>query len=156
MRKRKIERLASTLDKILASRGLGSRLREYRILGRWDKIVGPAISRHAQPLSLRNKKLTIIVDSSAWMQQLSLLKPELLEKVSAALGKEAVQSISLKLGEVFSSTKAIEEQPRTGTLEAGEQERIESIVKDIKDADIRESLRHVMQKDFLRKKLGLK
>ena len=49
---------------------------------------------------LRGKKLFLAVDSPAWMQQLSLLKPEIIEKVNAALGKEAVKEITLNIGEV--------------------------------------------------------
>ena len=77
---KKIERFSATLAKILKARGLESRLSEYHIFGHWEKSVGKVMACHAQPQAVRGKKLTLIVDSHAWMQQLSLLKPEIIEK----------------------------------------------------------------------------
>ena len=73
---RKIARLSSSLDGLLRSYGFGSKLSEYRVFGKWDKAVGAAIARHARPLAVRGTKLALVVDSPAWMQQLSLMKPQ--------------------------------------------------------------------------------
>jgi len=97
---KKIEKLSSFLGKTLASHGLATRLKEFRVMGRWEKIVGKVIARHAQPSSLRGKKLSVVVDSSAWMQQLSLLKPELIEKLNQGLGAGSLHEITLKIGTV--------------------------------------------------------
>ena len=100
MRRGKVEKLSKTLEKLLADRGWSARLREYRVFSLWEKAVGPGIARHAQPSSIRGRRLTVIVDSSAWMQQLSLLKPEIVAKVNARLGTDGIESITLRLGEL--------------------------------------------------------
>src|SRR5512136_2268888 len=82
-RSRKIEKLGITLEKVLNRRGLASKLKEYRLFGQWERAVGSVIARHAQPSAIRGKKLTVTVDSSAWMQQLSLLRPEIINKVNS-------------------------------------------------------------------------
>lgn len=153
---RKIEKLSAVLEKILASRGMGARLREYRVFGQWEKIVGRGIARHARPLALRGRKLSVAVDSSAWMQQLAMLKPEIIGRLNEALGKEAVQSMTLTLGEVGLLPGQTEEPRPAVNLSPEELGRIEDVVKDIKDADIRGALRHLMEMDRANKKRAAK
>jgi len=145
---RTIDTLAVTLGKILKARAMPARLHAYRIGNQWDRTVGPAIARHAQPQGLRAGKLTLVVDSPAWMQQLSLMKPELIEKLNRNLGRETVKDITLKLGEVASGNKDSPEaeSPRPA-LSAEEQEKIEGYVKDIREPSIREAIRRLFEKD---------
>ena len=150
---RKVEKLSSTIEKILRDRGWGAKLKEYRIYGIWEKAVGKGIARHARPTGMRGKKLTIMVDSSAWMQQLSMLKPEIMGKVNQYLREDAVESITLKLGEFeLSAVQRDEYRPADGKLGPEEQTRIEERVAGIADLQTRESLRHLMEKDLLNKK----
>ncbi len=116
---RKLDRLSHTLGSMLKARGLGSRLDEYRVFGQWEKSVGPVIARHAQPQTVRGKKLTLVVDSPAWMQQLSLLKPQIVEKVNRNLGKETIKDIMLRLGEVESRQQSSEPPPARTVLDPG-------------------------------------
>jgi predicted nucleic acid-binding Zn ribbon protein len=148
----KLDKLSDTLVKMLQARGMEGRLREYRVFGQWDRAVGAVIARHAQPFSLRGKKMTLIVDSPAWMQQLSLLKPEIIEKVNRRLGHNAIRDITLKLGEVVPRGEASEELSVPADLNRDEREKIEHTLQEIPDAEIREAVRRVMEKDFLSKK----
>jgi len=153
MRRGKVEKLSLTIEKILNDRGWGAKLKEYRVFSLWRKAVGPGIARHAQPASIRGKRLTVVVDSSAWMQQLSLMKPEVLSRVNDRLGPDGIEGITLRLGELERADEGPEElQPVGGKLEAGEQKRIEECIANIKDLQTREALRHVMEKDLLNKK----
>jgi hypothetical protein len=130
----KINRLSVTLVKMLKAQGLESRLQEYRIFGQWEKAVGKVIARHAQPCSLRGKKMTLVVDSPAWMQQLSLLKPEIVGEVAPGAGE------------------ASEDLPVRADLDRDEREKIKNALQGLHDPEIREAVRRVMEKDFLRRK----
>ncbi len=153
MRKGKIEKLSKTIEKLLAARGWSAKLHEYRIFGIWDKAVGAGIARHARPSAIRGGKLTVIVDSSAWMQQLSLLKPEIVGKLNARLGENAVNGLTLRLGEIeLAAPSAPEYQPPTGSIGPDERARIESVLAGISDPEVRESLRRVVEKDLLSRK----
>lgn len=152
MASKKIDKLSVTLGKMLKARGLESRLSEYRVLGQWEKAVGAVIARHARPQSVRGKKLTLVVDSPAWMQQLSLLKPELLEKMNNKLGKDVIREITLKLGEVASSAAPEEAPPVRVSLSREESATIETYLEEIRDPDTREAIRRVIEKDFLNRK----
>jgi predicted nucleic acid-binding Zn ribbon protein len=152
--KKKLDRLSNTLGSMLKARGLGSRLSEYRIFGQWEKAVGPVIARHAQPQAVRGKKLTLVVDSPAWMQQLSLLKPEIVEKVNSTLGNKTINDITLRIGEVESRAEPPEETPVLNVLNQTERDKIKDHVRGISDPDIREAISRVIEKDFLSRKQG--
>jgi hypothetical protein len=150
---RTISKLSITLGRILKARGMQSRLHEYRIFSVWDRIVGPAIGRHARPLALRGNKLTLVVDSPAWMQQLSLMKPEIRDKLNAGLGRESVREITLRLGEItLPDDRSLPEEPDWAALTREEGEKIERSVKDISDDEIRGALRRLLEKDLRSKK----
>jgi predicted nucleic acid-binding Zn ribbon protein len=149
---KKFEKLSTLLGGMLKARGLQGHLSEYRIIGQWEKTVGAVIARHARPQSLRGKKLFLSVDSPAWMQQLSLMKTELIEKVNSGLGRDTVKDITLRLGEIDSPEQRMEEAPVQTPLNAEERERIERFVREIHDPDVREAMRRVIEKDFQSKK----
>src|SRR5512143_2743525 len=129
---RRIDKLSATLSRILKARGLEGRLREYRIFGLWDRTVGPAIARHARPQALRGKKLGLIVDSPAWMQQLSLMKPDIIEKLNRELGRETIGDITMRLGDVEQADRPeAEEGVAKAALSADEREKIEQYIHDI-------------------------
>ncbi len=152
---KKLERLSSTLGSTLKARGLQGRLMEFRIVSRWEKTVGPAIARHAEPRVLRGKKLYLSVDSPAWMQQLSLMKPELIEKLNSDLGKGVIQDIALNMGEIApASGREPDRPPARLPLSDEERGRIEQIVKDIPDPETRDAIKRVIEKDFQSKKTG--
>jgi len=150
---KKLDKLSYTLGRMMKARGLQGNLSEYRIFGQWEQTVGAVIARHAQPQSVRGKKLFLSVDSPAWMQQLSLLKPELIEKVNRNLGRDAIKEIALKLGEIV-STKGpqAEEAPARLPLNAEDREKIEQYVQEVHDPDVRAAIRRVIEKDLESKK----
>jgi hypothetical protein len=150
---RGIDKFSTTLSRILKARGLEGRLHEYRIFALWDRAVGPAIARHAQPRTLRGRKLALIVDSPAWMQQLTLMKPEIIEKLNRALGGETVGDMTMRLGEVaVSDEPEADEAPAGAELSADERETIEQHLQDIEDPAIRDAIRRVFEKEVRNRK----
>ncbi len=152
---KRLERLSSTLGSALKSCGLQGRLVEYRILIQWEKTVGSSIARHARPKILRGKKLFVAVDSAAWMQQLTLMRPEIIEKLNGDVGKGVIKEIALNLGEIEPAEERSPDQARPrAPLSAEDRERIELIVQEIGDPEIQTALRRLIEKDFRSKKGG--
>ena len=56
------------------------KLEENRALNAWDSYVGEAALRFSQAQRIRGEQLVVRVADPMWMQQLSLLKRELLKK----------------------------------------------------------------------------
>jgi hypothetical protein len=93
--------LASALESVAERFGLASMLLEHRLQRRWADIVGDAVAAHTRPDAIRFRKLHLIAENSIWLQQLTFLKPSLLEKVNAAAGKLAITDIVLRVGDVL-------------------------------------------------------
>jgi predicted nucleic acid-binding Zn ribbon protein len=86
-----LERVATTLEPatVLA-----------RVQGCWADAVGDVVSAEAQPVSERDGVVAVACRSSVWAQELELLGPELVEKVNAALGDDAVTRLRFKAGDL--------------------------------------------------------
>ena len=89
--------ISGVLDRVLKKLDLDQILIQASIFKQWDDIVGPSIAAHARPDHMRANKLFVQVDSSVWLQELTLLKPSLLEKTNAALGGERVRDLVFRL-----------------------------------------------------------
>jgi len=148
----KVEKLSNTLKKLLTGRGLAGRFSIFRVTARWEEAVGDVVAEHARPQSLKGGKLSVLVDSPVWMQQLSFLKPELVEKVNRSLGEELVKDIVLTLGAVSAKRKKREPLPELPPLTPEERESAQRILKDISDPEIRAALGSLIEKDLRSKK----
>ncbi|MBX3340934.1 MAG: DUF721 domain-containing protein [Nitrospira sp.] len=94
--------------------GLESKLFEARLRRHWPEIVGEPIATHTRPDQIRFKKLHVYVHNSVWLQQLTFLKPVLLEKVNGLAGETLVTEIVLRIGE-FSAERKV--GPPAATVE---------------------------------------
>jgi hypothetical protein len=94
------------LGAVVARFGLERPLDDYRIWQAWDEVVGPAISRNAQPQKLGGRRLVVVVKNAGWMQELSLLRRELCERLNAWMGREVIGEIFLVVGKVEPPTGA--------------------------------------------------
>jgi predicted nucleic acid-binding Zn ribbon protein len=94
------ERVASILDRLAARMGITSRLEKEKAVILWDEVVGEATARRAQAVSVKGGRLVVIVESSAWLQQLALLKEGIIEKMNLRIGRAVVEDIVFRIGEI--------------------------------------------------------
>lgn len=64
----------------------------------WNRIVGEAVAKNAQPAAFKGDLLLVHVSSSPWIQQLQFLKQDIISKLNQALAKESVKEIKFKIG----------------------------------------------------------
>ena len=65
----------------------------------WRTVCGAAAFTHSRPVALKKGVFSVSVDSSGWMQELSLRKRELLKALKRELGKDRIAEIHFKIGE---------------------------------------------------------
>lgn len=65
----------------------------------WKEIALDA-AKHTRPVALRRAMLTVFVDSSAWMQQMTLRKRSVLKQLKRAFGKDKISGIQFRIGEI--------------------------------------------------------
>ena len=145
---KKPQSIRSILEKTLKNLEIDVPLRTYSILGAWNEIVGESVANHSQPRSVRNHILFIDVIHPTWMQQLQFLKPTLLEKINTFLGEPLIWDIRFKLGKI---SPAIPASPKTPSmkdekLDKATLNRIESLLQEIDDKEMRRNLRDVFVK----------
>ena len=87
--------LAAILPAVLEQLGLARTAEGWRAVSEWPAVAGERIARHTRALSFRDGTLAVEVEGSAWMQELSLLKRELLRNLNRHLGAEIVQDVRL-------------------------------------------------------------
>lgn len=81
------------------------RIQESRALLAWEELVGSAAARVSQALRVRNRKLIVKVTDPLWMQQLLLLKPQLLAKYRGLFPKLQLDDIFFTSGLTMHHTK---------------------------------------------------
>lgn len=80
-------RLGDTLAKLLRSTGLGVRIDQASVIPDWPRLVGPQIASVTEPQAVaRDGTLFVAVRTNAWMQELSLMEPQLLATLNARAG----------------------------------------------------------------------
>lgn len=99
-KKPKTEGISSIIKdviKTLDNRTHGTR---EEILNAWQRTSGKAILAHTRPVAIRRKVLTIEVDSSTWIYELSLKKKKILEAMKKAIGNDKIEDIRFRIGEI--------------------------------------------------------
>ncbi len=81
------------VSRVSMDRGWSPRLTDATVLGRWPQLVGPDVSDHCTPVSLRDGELTLQAESTAWATQLRTLQRQLLTRLAAAVGPDVVRRI---------------------------------------------------------------
>jgi predicted nucleic acid-binding Zn ribbon protein len=97
-RKGKPEKIGDALAAYLDKAGLADRVEQATIIPEWEHLVGPQIATVTRPLMIsRDGTLFVAVLTNAWMQELSLMEPQLLSAVNAQAGRRKVSKIRWRL-----------------------------------------------------------
>ena len=94
-----VVQLKEILDKILeGNQGIPRASWELKISSAWGKVNLSGVAQNSSPDKLVGGVLYINAKNSAWAQQINLLKPEIILKLNALIGEQAVRDIRLKTG----------------------------------------------------------
>jgi predicted nucleic acid-binding Zn ribbon protein len=90
--------LADVLAKMLEETGLADRVGQAAVIPEWPGLVGPTIAAVTEPLSITaDGTLFVAVKTSAWMNELSLLEPDLLRALNATDDRPRIQRIRMRM-----------------------------------------------------------
>lgn len=149
-RQRYAIRAGELLDTLLAGWGLDERLHQYRALVVWDEVVGPQIAARARPERIRDGVLEVCVDQPVWMQQLQLLKPQILARLNERLGDSPLREIYLRRGKVAAPAAKTGGAPapawRKMTLSPEEEAELGNLLSGVADEGLRRGLESLLVK----------
>lgn len=139
------------LKQLFADQGIAEQITRHQAWLIWDQLVGPQIAARARPQRLRRGTLEIQVDHPVWMQQLQMMKPQILQKIAARIPAAGITDLYLRLARTPQS-RNIPSQNTTSSaptrqappLTAAEREWIEDQLKRIDDPQLKEKLRRLL------------
>lgn len=152
--------LSGILKDALKTLGLHDRIEELSVLSLWERLVGPQIAQRSTPVSVFDHVLYVHVSDNVWMHQLYLHKQTILRKIEQELGKGAIRDLSFRIGTVEQPPIRKRKQPNPPALDRIDLdpetlERIERILAEIEDEELRSVLRRIMIKDAKLKRYRL-
>lgn len=87
------QRLGASIGRLVEDRGWSENTLAARLMANWPDIVGAEIASHATPVSLREGELVVQAESAAWATQLTLLRQQIVDRISGDLGAGLVTSL---------------------------------------------------------------
>src|SRR5512144_729359 len=131
---------------------LEERLLAERIRLGWRAAVGADLSRRSRPGELKAGTLTITVDNSPWLQELSMRSAEVLSAVRARFGP-SVTALRLGLAGPAPAERpaARRATPSTGfpRLDPEETALVERALAPVQDAELARTVRRLVSRDLI-------
>jgi hypothetical protein len=93
IRKERITKIDAVMDSVLAAHGYRSLCLEHQIGHRWKQIVGERMAGECEFGGVENGVLYVRVRSSAWRQEISFFKQEILSQIRVHTQCDTVSDI---------------------------------------------------------------
>ena len=141
---------------VAAIPGLSDRMLETTIQRGWASIAGPELARRSRPGELRGGTLTVTVDNSPWLHEMTLRSRDLLARLQARHGK-AVSALRFSLGALpASAPRSARPAPsRPDRLTAEEARSVDAIAAPVTDPALAVSVRRLLTKDLIARRRRL-
>jgi len=81
-------RIGDALGAVASNLGAGRADVVSAVFGRWDEVVGPAVSAHVRPVRVDGVTLVVSADHPAWATQIRHLAPDILARLSEVCGAQ--------------------------------------------------------------------
>ncbi|HEY8164747.1 MAG TPA: DUF721 domain-containing protein [Gemmatimonadaceae bacterium] len=90
--------IGEVVSDVLRQKGMKARLDQASVVTDWGSVVGPAIDAVTTPMSVTpDGILFVAVTTNAWMNELSLMEPELVRALNLRTGSPRVKKIRFQL-----------------------------------------------------------
>ena len=109
-----------------------------RLAKAWPEIVGEAIARRTEIVSLKFHTAVVKVSGAMWIQELSLLKSQILARVQARLGDDSVRELRFVQGRL-----SRRERPKLRTVPRATRKSIE--LPELKDPELRAAFQRLIE-----------
>ena len=99
-RRKRPEGIKSIVTKVIGTIETKGPGKKEKVLNAWEACVGQKASSHSRPVGIRRKIITIEIDSSAWLYELSLKKKRILKDIKKELGEKNIEDIRFRMGDI--------------------------------------------------------
>ena len=153
--------LCNILPAMMKNLGLGQRYKAEIILLNWRQIVGEEIAAHTKPGKISRRVLTLSANNAVWAHHLSTLKEEIIAKINAFAGENAVSDLKFQAGyfrndQNYEENGDGDEQPTINWRETGldsrETRTVEELAAPLGDDLLRSKVKRLFIKNMALKK----
>jgi hypothetical protein len=136
------------LQNIISRTGMGKKFEECKALLVWDDVASILAAR-TEPVGITRGRLAVNVTDSVVLHLLTFYKEQYIDKINLMLGKRAVKDIVFRVGKVEKGRGDGESRDdyikrlHGVQLDRDELARIDEIVAQVEDEEIRNSLREL-------------
>jgi predicted nucleic acid-binding Zn ribbon protein len=137
----------------LTFRGIANDIRGETLIAEWTELVGPKIAARTRPDGIYDRVLVIEVVSSAWLQELNLLRAQILSELIERVGEPRLfDELKFKIAGRARRHDVIRPRPRAVAAKSVStvmpatglaREKIVREVESVDDAELRELIARV-------------
>jgi len=132
------ERIRGTLLSILDKLDAEGHFDILRLVKTWPEVAGEAIARRTEVAGLKFHVAVIKVSSAMWIQELSLMKLQILDRLKAALGDDSVRDLRFVKGSL-----SRRERPRLRSVPRATRRAIQ--LPEIKDPELKRAFQSLIE-----------
>jgi predicted nucleic acid-binding Zn ribbon protein len=92
------ELLGRTLSGVLDALDTQGQFSLFKLVRVWPQVVGDAIARHTEISSLKFHTAVIKVSTAMWIQELNLMRRQILKKLVEAMGDDSIRDVRFVKG----------------------------------------------------------
>jgi predicted nucleic acid-binding Zn ribbon protein len=98
VRRKYPQQIGGTLQHILARIDGEGHFETMRLMRVWPEVVGELIARRTEISALKFHTAVVKVSGAMWIQELNLMKPQILGRLTEAMGNDAVRDLRFVQG----------------------------------------------------------
>ncbi len=88
--------LKDAIDSMIKSYGLKDKLDETKVISKWEKLIGPSMSKHISRIYIKDRKLYLYVDSGPLKNELLYSKSKIIETLNNEIGEEVIEEVVVR------------------------------------------------------------
>lgn len=95
-----MKKLDKIIEHVLRQNQMWQQYRQNSILESWEEVVGKEIAAVSNPRQINKGVLQVSVKNSTWAYHLTLLQPQLIERLNRHAGSRVVKEIFFRIGDL--------------------------------------------------------
>lgn len=92
-------RIGSLVEGFLEEKGIKQQVARQSVIDLWPELVGPHVAQVTRAKGISEATLFVEVRTSAWLMELNMMKPDVLDRVNEALEEAPLERIVFVLAE---------------------------------------------------------
>lgn len=137
-RRTSLYQIGGTIQDLLAHLDNDGHFEIVRLMRLWPEVVGETIARKTEISSLKFHTAVVKVSGAMWIQELNLMKPQILARVRAAMRNDTVREIRFVQGRL-----SRRERPHLRAVTRGARRSIE--LPELKDPELRRAFERLVE-----------